>query len=425
MSVRKHLSVASEQGRSKQSSHTAPSRRGRKGRRASDAQTQAQPIRTGSSSEQLGPPVAALSPLSLERLSLIPTTLRGVPTAFQSTADSRERHLTAGEVRGVAHLIGAGILPPLPPQPSDTLRDYFKRLSEHPVEGEKDYPVMLTTARDKISDWEEEMPENTLEISAQSDDCLAWNCTLFKERCRPLHPRFFGSLMVHLSEITGMVWPVLTNVDALALAARHYGDGDGFTDLWREISEELISDGQVVTRQALRQRAEGILTQRKIMTTIGVDECLPALKKKLCFSLAQLRQFAQTRVDVLDIIDQLEDLKALNQALDKSATDNEIKAQYASGNYRVAPVALLSGQKPPKGRGTYIHLLQELAEEEWQWAAQDSGWIDNLTLHVVTLEDAQRAKTRLQLFRESYEKTQAIVHALADAEPPTDKELNP
>lgn len=404
-------------GRTAKGKHDAPRPQPRK-RRLQAAEHPARIGRDAATDEAT--PLTA-SPLSLERLGLGGAALKG-PTHYRSNTQSQ---LNEEMLVTLAQLMDVGVISPLPPLAGEPLKDYFRRLSQSPVEGigEDEYSLFLVPyeMNQHSFDNASSAVPGELVIVGEGTRARASNCTKFKARCRPLHPRFFGSLMVHLSEITENVWPVLTARDGLKISrymrfdCEFYDDSTNFGSFWEELTDELRGKGLKGTREEIRQKIEDddLVPPRELFKEIGIDEVLPALKEKLCFSLEKLLELSAGEPEIHQLVLDLQSLKKLNDKLDNSESNVEANTKYLEGSIRSSPVAILSGQKMRR-KSHYVHFVQAMLEEEWQCVSGNSGWYNNFHIHITSKADAARAKVRLTDYYESYQLTMSVVERLSD-----------
>lgn len=344
------------------------------------------------------------------------------PTCYRGKTQSQ---LNEEMLVTLAELMDVGVISPLPPLPGEPLENYFRRLSQSPVEGigEDEYSLFLVPYEVNHQSFDDTPPPlpGELVIIGEGTGARANNCTKFKARCRPLHPRFFGSLMVHLSEITENVWPVLTARDGLKISrymrfdCEFYDDSTNFGSFWEELTDELKGKGLKGTREEIRQKIQDddLVPPRELFREIGIDEVLPALKEKLCFSLEKLLELSAGEPEIHQLVLDLQNLKKLNDKLDISESGVEESTKYLEGATRSSPIAVLSGQKMRRP-GNYVHFVQVMLEEEWQCVSGDSGWYNNFHIHVTSKSDAARAKVRLTDYYESYQLTMSLVERLSD-----------
>lgn len=308
----------------------------------------------------------------------------------------------------------AGLLPKLSPLQDESLSGYLHRLSD-PQPWEEHYQVTLSAP---ASSWAHDLKPSELQFSSDAARCEAHSCVQFKRRCRELHPRFFGSVMVQVSLITEPFWSIFTVRDALDVA-EHFSyqtdDGEGFSAFWRAAGDELKAEGVVrPTREQLRiQGARAGRPPRHLFHQIGIDEVLPALKPGLCLSIEDLERLSAGRDDVAGVIRLLMELKQLNQGLLKLYDDKTISLWCESGDYRTSPLYVLSGERPAPNR-PYLHAVQELLEEEWQMAAQCEGYRENLFYSVHDAASAHKAAKLLPGLSRSFDLTRQIVEQLID-----------
>lgn len=324
------------------------------------------------------------------------------------------------DVQTLALLIEAGVIPPLTPGVRESLPTYLRRLSETNLPYES-FEFRLEVKSCHPSTEEDDTvgrrgPGELQIMLRYAITPAAYCCAQARRNLSRIHPRLFGSLLVHLHQITQSTWPVVTVSDALEIAEMVRFE-DSPKGLWKSIHEEL---GRQLDRTPTRQEVQEHLeyaSPRSLYAEIGLDEVLPALKPKLCFSLAEIRgrctnSLEDVAVHVLSLVDDLERLKALNEQISANLTELERRTRYSMGEMRVAPVSILSGQyRDTEGN---IHEVQELLEEEWQIAAQTEGYAPNFILRILTPEDAQRAAVLLPLYAQSLSLTQELVNVLID-----------
>lgn len=313
----------------------------------------------------------APAPLSLAALGAGGLVLQGVPSTL--TRDTQEAQ---ADLEAFSLLIEEDLLPLLPPKQRESLPLYLQRLTKTPLPYENhEFHLQLqscspSTAYDESVD---QRGPGELQITLRAElQAVAYSCTAARRNLGRIHPWLFGSLLVHLRNITSCTWPVITASDALEIAEMFRYE-DCPKTFWKGIHEEARKKlGRRPTRAELLEHLDHI-APRDLYRAIGIDEVLPALKPKLCFSLAEIRRRCEGHPEalvphVLSIVDDLERLQVLNTRIKALETPLEQDTLYALGEMRRSPILLLLGQQRSTTaveNGRSLHEVQELFEEEW------------------------------------------------------------
>lgn len=322
-------------------------------------------------------------------------------------------------------LIEEGLFPLLPPKQRESLPLYLQRLARTPLPYENHEFRLQLQSCDPPTAYEDDLDRRgpgELQITLRAElSAVAYSCASTRRNLGRIHPRLFGSLLVHLRNITSSTWPVVTASDALDIAEMFRYE-DSPRTFWKGLHEEARKKlNRTPTRAELHEHLEHI-APRDLYRSIGLDEVLPALKPRLCFTLAQLRERCTRSTDAvaphaLALVEDLERLKAINDQIDDLLTPLEQRTRYAMGEIRISPILILSGERRPTAfleNGGYLHEVQELLEEDWQCAAQSEGYCPNLLLRVLTRADVQRAAQLLPLYAQSLALTREIAGQLID-----------
>lgn len=346
--------------------------------------------------------------------------LQGVP--FTLTRGAQE---VQADLEVFSLLIEEGLLPLLPPKQRESLPRYFQRLAEIPLPYEnREFRLQVQScdAPTHAADDVEQRGPGELQITLRSAlQASAYSCTAARRNLGRIHPRLFGSLLVHLRNITSCTWPVITASDALEIAEMFRYE-DCPKTFWKGIHEEARKKlGRRPTRAELHEHIDHI-APRDLYRAIGLDEVLPALKPRLCFSLAEMRQRCESSTEALaphalSIVEDLERLQALNAQIKELETPLDQQTLYALGEMRRSPILLLSGEQrsiTAVENGCSLHEVQELFEEEWQGVAQGEGYCPNFVVRLLTRKDVQRAARLLPLYAQSLELTRHIAEQLID-----------
>lgn len=362
----------------------------------------------------------APAPLSLAALGAGGLVLQGVPSTLTRGAQEAQADLEV-----LSLLIEEGLLPLLPPKQRESLPLYLQRLTRTPLPYENhEFHLQLQScdAPTHAADDVEQRGPGELQITLRAAlQANAYSCRAARRNLGRIHPRLFGSLLVHLRNITSCTWPVITASDALEIAEMFRYEGCLKT-FWTGIHEEARKKlDRRPTRAELHEHIDHI-APRDLYRAIGIDEVLPALKPRLCFSLAEMRQRCESSTEALaphalSIVEDLGRLQALNAQIKELETPLDQQTLYALGEMRRSPILLLSGQQrsiTAVENGRSLHEVQELFEEEWQGVAQGEGYCPNFVVRLLTRKDVQRANELLPLYAQSLELTRHIAEQLID-----------
>ncbi|MCY1704011.1 hypothetical protein [Deinococcus sp. SL84] len=193
---------------------------------------------------------ADLAP-EFQAISLAGQTLTGVPAAFQLLGtDERNAELA----RTCAHLIEAGVLPPLPVSPGEYLQDYLHRLGHTPAP----HDLLHTELLDGAHTFEEEgfWLEVQLKRRAEPVRPGRW----FRQLGR-VHPHLCGSILSGISKFSFLRCPVYTAYNAYCDITEMHAPRKDDASYWRSLNHELYSN------QLQKEEDTGWLTLRPVSST--------------------------------------------------------------------------------------------------------------------------------------------------------------
>lgn len=351
--------------------------------------------------------------LSLEALARGGAALTGIPVGV-SDGPYRGKE----SVRTFGHLMEAGLLPVMPPRPREGLHSYLHRITRDWKPHGFALDLEPYQASGELAKEPPEQPGLLVLSLTHEFETTPINGQGIRRTLNRLHPRFFGSLMVHLSQASD-IWPIFTVYDAMETAKLlRYDGADDFRDFWHFLKEDFHArHGRSPRGPELQESARELVTPRQLFSIVGVDEVLPTLKRHLRLSPGELSGLAHAstgpyRDTALNLLDMLAELHEINALVRLEMTDDEYTVREATGELRVRPLAAVSGQH--LGARREWHEVYELQLEDEQMADAGRGYCQPFTLLLRDQASAHHAVRLLKLFRRSLDLMADVLHLLDD-----------